>query len=98
MAIIAVLLSLSIPSIVRLWYVIGSIIVPGILLPFLMTFTQTKLNDGKIILTMILPVIIAIFWFFYGYFSGHYPMGIEPFYPGLIISGMLLYHFSEKDF
>ena len=96
MAIIAVLLSLSIPSIVRLWYVIGSIIVPGILLPFLMTFTQTKLNDGKIILTMILPVIIAIFWFFYGHFSGHYPMGIEPFYPGLIISGMLLYHFSEK--
>jgi SSS family solute:Na+ symporter len=98
MAIIAVLLALSIPSVVQLWYVIGSIIVPGILLPFLMTFTQTKLNDGKIILTMILPVIIAIFWFFYGHFSGHYPMGIEPFYPGLIISGMLLYHFSEKDF
>jgi len=98
MAIIAVLLALSIPSVIQLWYVIGSIIVPGILLPFLMTFTQTKLNDGKIILTMILPVIVAIFWFFYGHFSGHYPMGIEPFYPGLIISGMLLYHFSEKDF
>ena len=98
MAIIAVLLALSIPSVVQLWYVIGSIIVPGILLPFLMTFTQIRLDDSKIIPIMILPVIVAIFWFLYGHFSGHYPMEIEPFYPGLIISGMLLYHFSEKDF
>ena len=98
MAFIAVLLALSIPSVIQLWYVIGSIIVPGILLPFLMTFTQIRLDDSKIIPIMILPVIVAIFWFLYGHFSGHYPMGIEPFYPGLIISGMLLYHFSEKDF
>nr|MCS5653366.1 hypothetical protein [Candidatus Neomarinimicrobiota bacterium] len=91
MAIIAVLLALSIPSVIQLWYVIGSIIVPGILLPFLLTFTQIRLNDGKIIPTMILPVIIAISWFLYGHFSGHYPMEIEPFYPGLFTSGMLVF-------
>ena len=91
MAIIAVLLALSIPSVVQLWYVIGSIIVPGILLPFLMTFTQTRLNNGKIIPTMILPVIVAIFWFLYGHFSGHYPMEIEPFYSGLFTSGVLVF-------
>jgi SSS family solute:Na+ symporter len=90
MAFIAVLLAISIPSIVRLWYVIGSIIVPGILLPFLMTFTQTKLKADKIILTMIFPVITAIFWFIYGRFSGHYPMAIEPFYPGIIFSAALI--------
>jgi SSS family solute:Na+ symporter len=90
MAFIAVLLAISIPSIVRLWYVIGSIIVPGILLPFLMTFTQTKLKADKIILTMIFPVITAIFWFIYGHFSGHYPMAIEPFYPGIILSAALI--------
>ena len=91
MAIIAVLLALSIPSVVQLWYVIGSIIVPGILLPFLMTFTQTRLNNSKIIPTMILPVIVAIFWFLYGHFSGHYPMEIEPFYSGLFTSGVLVF-------
>jgi SSS family solute:Na+ symporter len=91
MAIIAVLLALSIPSVVQLWYVIGSIIVPGILLPFLMTFTQTRLNNGKIIPAMILPVIVAIFWFLYGHFSGHYPMEIEPFYSGLFTSGVLVF-------
>ena len=90
MAIIAVLLAISIPSIVRLWYVIGSIIVPGILLPFLMTFTETRLNAGKIIPTMILPVITAISWFMYGYLTGHYPGAIEPFYPGIIISAVLI--------
>ena len=91
MAIIAVLLALSIPSVVQLWYVIGSIIVPGILLPFLMTFTQTRLNNGKIIPTMILPVIVAIFWFLYGHISGHYPIEIEPFYLGLFTSGVLVF-------
>ena len=96
MAFIAVLLAISIPSIVRLWYVIGSIIVPGILLPFLMTFTQTKLKADKIILTMIFPVITAMFWFIYGHFSGHYPMEIEPFYPGLFVSIILVYSFKQK--
>jgi len=90
MAFIAVLLALSIPSVVQLWYVIGSIIVPGILLPFLMTFTQINLNSRGIIPTIILPVVVAIFWFLYGHFSGHYPMEIEPFYPGLLSSGVLV--------
>jgi len=90
MAFIAVLLALSIPSVVQLWYVIGSIIVPGILLPFLMTFTQISLNSRGIIPTIILPVVVAIFWFLYGHFSGHYPMEIEPFYPGLFSSGVLV--------
>ena len=90
MAFIAVLLAISIPSIIRLWYIIGSIIVPGILFPFLMTFTNTKLKEGKIILTMIIPVITAIFWFIYGNFLGHYPMEIEPFYPGIIISALFI--------
>ena len=90
MAFIAVLLALSIPSVVQLWYIIGSIIVPGILLPFLMTFTQISLNSRKIIPTIIFPVVVSIFWFLYGRFSGHYPMGIEPFYPGLFSSGFLI--------
>ena len=91
MAIIAVLLALSIPSVVQLWYVIGSIIIPGILLPFLITFTKIRLNNTKIIPTIILPVIVSIFWFLYGHSTGHYPIEIEPFYPGLLTSGLLVF-------
>ena len=90
MAFIAVLLAISIPSIVRLWYVIGSIIVPGILLPFLMTFTNIKLNDRKIIPTLLIPVITAISWFYYGKIIGNHPGDIEPFYPGLLVSIVLI--------
>ena len=92
MAIIAVLLALSIPSVVQLWYVIGSIIIPGILLPFLITFTKIRLNNTKIIPTIILPVIVSIFWFLYGHSTGHYPIEIEPFYPGLLTSGLLVFN------
>ena len=91
MAIIAVLLALSIPSVVQLLYVIGSIIIPGILLPFLITFTKIRLNNTKIIPTIILPVIVSIFWFLYGHSPGHYPIEIEPFYPGLLTSGLLVF-------
>ena len=90
MAFIAVLLALSIPSVVKLWYVIGSIIVPGILLPFLMTFTNIKLNDRKIIPTLLIPVITAVSWFYYGKIIGNYPGDIEPFYPGLLVSIVLI--------
>jgi hypothetical protein len=97
MAFIAVLLSVSIPSIVRLWYVIGSVIVPGLLFPFLLTFSKRKLPSQKIIQVMGIPVIINSLWLILGNINGAYPLQIEPFYPGLIISGMLLYYFVEKD-
>jgi SSS family solute:Na+ symporter len=97
MAFIAVLLSVSIPSIVRLWYVIGSVIVPGLLFPFLLTFSKRKFPSQKIIQVMGIPVIINSLWLILGNINGAYPLQIEPFYPGLIISGMLLYYFVEKD-
>lgn len=97
MAFIAVILAISIPSIVRLWYVIGSIIVPGILLPFLLTFSTIKLQQGKSNIVIIMPVVIAIFWFVFGHYSGHYPWGIEPFYPGLLSSILLLGLWTEKN-
>ena len=96
MAFIAVLLAISIPSVVRLWYVIGSIIVPGILLPFLLTFSKIKLQNGKAKIVIIMPVIIGILWFMLGHYSGHYPWGIEPFYPGILISILLLGIWMEK--
>jgi hypothetical protein len=80
-----------------LWYVIGSVIVPGLLFPFLLTFSKRKLLPRKIIQVMGIPVIINSLWLIWGNINGAYPLQIEPFYPGLIISGMLLYHFAEKD-
>ena len=64
----------------------GAIIVPGLLLPFLMTFLKRPANQANIIQLMTLPVMIAITWFIMGNLTGGYPFGLEPFYPGLLTS------------
>ena len=64
----------------------GSIIVPGLLLPFLMTFRTHHINSVNIIQLMTLPVMITIIWFIMGNLTDGYPFGLEPFYPGLLTS------------
>jgi hypothetical protein len=86
MAFLALALAVTVPSVVRLWYVTGSIIVPGLLLPFLMTFRTHHRIPVNIIQLMTLPVMIAIIWFIMGNLTDGYPFGIEPFYPGLLTS------------
>lgn len=96
MAFLSVMLAISIPSIVRLWYVLGSIIVPGILFPFLLTFTSIQLPANKSIITLIIPVLISTAWFFCGHFLGYYPWQLEPFYPGIISSGILIWFLKNE--
>lgn len=95
MAFLALALAVTIPSVVRLWYMTGSIIVPGLLLPFLMTFRTHHINSVNIIQLMTLPVMIAIIWFIMGNLTDGYPFGVEPFYPGLLTS---LFIFSLSGF
>ena len=80
---ISLMIALSIPSVVQIWYILGSIIVPGLLLPFLMSFSKTKLD---VITMMIAPLFISILWIINKNIFGVYPLGLEPFYPGIITS------------
>ncbi len=93
MAFLALALAVTIPSVVRLWYMMGSIIVPGLLLPFLMTFRTHHINSVNIIQLMTLPVMITIIWFIMGNLTDGYPFGLEPFYPGLLTS-LFIFSFS----
>jgi len=81
--IISLMLAISIPSVVQIWYTIGSIIVPGLLLPFLLSFTKKKID---VITLMVAPIIISIFWIVNKNIFGNYPLGLEPFYPGILTS------------
>ena len=90
MAGIAVILAWKLPSVVKLWYMLGSIMVPGLLLPFLLTFTKISLPSNHTILMMIVPVLLAGSWYFAGISAGTYPLNLEPFYPGLAGSIILL--------
>lgn len=92
---IALGLAFSIPSVVRLWYNLGSIIVPGLVLPFLLSFKKDRPQDG-IILMMICPAFASIIWIIIGSIFGNYPFNIEPFYPGILTSG-LIYGWKVKN-
>ncbi|GIS71667.1 MAG: hypothetical protein CM1200mP10_12440 [Candidatus Neomarinimicrobiota bacterium] len=77
MAFLALALAVTVPSVVRLWYVTGSIIVPGLLLPFLMTFRTNHSIPVNIIQLMTLPVMISIIWFILGNLTGGYPFDLS---------------------
>ncbi len=90
MAGIAVILAWKFSSVVELWYILGSIMVPGLLLPFVLTFTKFRLAINHIILMMIVPVVLAGSWYFAGISAGAYPLNLEPFFPGLAGSLIIL--------
>jgi len=80
------MLAISIPSVVQIWYTLGSIIVPGLLIPFLISFTKKKID---VITLMIAPLIISILWIINKNIFGSYPLHIEPFYPGILTSTII---------
>lgn len=89
-AFISLLLVVSIPSVVKLWYVTGSIFIPGLLIPFLYTLYFPKQRLRKPGFTLIVPVLVSLLWYIHGQVTGTYLINIEPFYPGLFFSIVLV--------
>jgi SSS family solute:Na+ symporter len=85
-SLIAVVMALSVPSVVNLWYLTGSIIVPGLLIPFLFTFTGYTFKNAKPLILVITPVVVSLLWFIFSRITGQYLFNLEPFYPGMISS------------
>jgi SSS family solute:Na+ symporter len=73
------------PSVIELWYSLGSVVIPGLLIPFLTTFWQKKLIPA-VPAMMILSTALSFAWFLFWFKENKYPLGIEPFYPGFILS------------
>ena len=72
-------------SIVKLWYSLGSVIIPGLLIPFIATFwiKQPIKNMPAI---MLFSTLASLIWFIIGQLTNYYPLGLEPLYPGLAVS------------
>ena len=94
-AFIALILAFFIPSVVKLWYGLGSILVPGLVLPFLLSFKNNRPKEN-ILLMMVSPVLVSIFWILLGKLLNGYPFGLEPFYPGILTS-VLVYVIKVKN-
>jgi SSS family solute:Na+ symporter len=99
-AVVSVLLAWSIPSIIQLWYVIGTLFIPPMLLPLLTAYyPQFRLRSRATFLIMVTSFSISLFWFTWGQVQKveglvHYPFNLEPFFPGLL-SSIVLYSLSN---
>lgn len=94
-AAIGILLLIIYPSVIDLWYVIGSVMIPGLLIPVLGVYLQAfRLKKPWVLPTMGLSIGISLLWLIMGTITseGTYDytyLGMEPFYPGLGVSIIL---------
>jgi len=83
----SLVISYLLPSVVALFYTLGSLLIPGLILPFLYSLKRdNRLINQNITWWMILPIFVSAIWFMLSKFINQSPLGMEPFYPGMATS------------
>jgi solute:Na+ symporter, SSS family len=81
------LLAVALPSVVGLWYAIGSAAVPGLLVVMLSCyFERLRVGPRAAFASSLLGGGVSLAWLIAGAGGRGYPWGVEPFYPGLAAS------------
>tara|TARA_B100001094_G_scaffold52924_1_gene48426 strand:- start:320 stop:763 length:444 start_codon:yes stop_codon:yes gene_type:complete len=85
---LSILLSLAIPSVVKMIYTIGSIIIPGLILPFMNALKNFNIRttNAQAILWICIPITISSIALFMSKLNFEFYPDIEPFYPGMFAS------------
>lgn len=97
-ALLALIAALYFESVVDIWHHFGSVGTPALLVPLFFAFNGKRRMAAKVaFLSVVLSGGVSLAWLLSGYFSadGGYWLGIEPIFPGLIIS-ILFYLFGSK--
>jgi SSS family solute:Na+ symporter len=104
--IISILIVLFIPSVVNMWYTIGSLVIPALLIGVVTSyFLKLKINNKFIFSAMFASFTVSLVSFLYGRFNvdgssyANYLWNIEPMYPGLF-AGLVIYltgYFIQKS-
>jgi SSS family solute:Na+ symporter len=87
-----VLIAWQTRSVIDIWYTLGTIGIPALLIPVLCCFTDNYVLSGRAaFLSMILSGCTSFIWLSAGYMNSaggfpSFPYGIEPMYPGLAVS------------
>ena len=98
-AMVSIILALYFEHAVDIWYLVGSFVVPVLLIPLLCALYKVQLKHTTIML--LLPCLASMGWHLYGIvnpISGGYPGyigGFDPMYPGLALSAILFYFFKK---
>ncbi len=90
--IIAALLAFAIPSVIQIWYTIGSICIPGMIIPVISSYyTKIKIDNKIVVIEMILSVFSSLTWYFVREAFSNLSIinEIEPMLVGLFVSGLI---------
>ncbi len=90
-AVLSIALALLIPSVIKLWYAIGTVIIPGLLIPLVTSyFDRWRIHARYAFGAMLFGWLTSLGWLISGWSNGlvdtSYALGIEPMYPGLLVS------------
>jgi solute:Na+ symporter, SSS family len=87
--VIAILLAYFIPSVIEIWYTIGSLFIPGIILPVVSAYyPKLRVSNKLILIEMVSAFITSTVWYFTRYeFSNVAVLSeVEPMLVGLVFS------------
>lgn len=91
-SVLAIALCFVIPSVIRQWYTIGTVIVPGLLVPLVTSyFDRLRVGGSTALLAMAGGWGVSLGWLLAGSSgvfgqSQGYPLSVEPMFPGLLVS------------
>ncbi len=95
-ALLSITLALLFPSVIQLWYLIGTLFIPPMLIPILGSyFPLFRLSRRLVLLNLILSFGISLFLLLMSIHISpslsqlHYWLGIQPMFGGLGISGII---------
>ena len=94
-AVLGILLIILYPSVIDLWYVIGSVLIPGLLIPVLGIYLPMfRLKSMFVHISITACTLLSAGWLVMGTLSeseayDYNYLGIEPFYPGLFLAIIL---------
>ncbi len=85
---IATVVILFIPSVVSIWYTLGTLFIPGLLIPIIGNFTSKKFYSGVMFGGMLFSFGATLAWYLLGVLTNsvtnpQYPLNIQPFFIGL---------------
>jgi SSS family solute:Na+ symporter len=90
----SIILAFLVPSVIEIWYTIGSFCIPGIILPVISSYyLKFRIDNNILLFEIIMAVSLSVSWFFLrqNYFPGAKILGeIEPMLVGL--TGAVLIH------
>jgi solute:Na+ symporter, SSS family len=90
--VLSIVLALLIPSVIKLWYAIGTVVIPGLLVVLVTAyFDKYRVAAPFAFYSMLCGWLTSLSWLLVGWTqelgnSDYYPFGVEPMYPGLMVA------------